>query len=115
MRKINTEDVFKMARLLKHGNIIQSIKDAYADGKKEDADPEQVGISAFMDILCACSDAKVEGQFYELLGGICEKSAEDIKNQSLESTIEDVKRILKENNISNFLKSAANVSSKGQN
>lgn len=112
MRKISTEDVFKMARLLKYGNIIQNIKDAYAEGHKKDADTEQVGINAFMDILCSCSEAKVENQFYELMAGICEKTPDAIKNQSLEATIEDVKAICRENNIVNFLKFAANTSSK---
>ena len=112
MRKVNTEDVFKMTRLMKNANNVQNIKDAYSAGKEKGADAEQIGVNVLMDILCSCSEAKVENQFYDLLGGICEKTPEDIKKQSLESTIEDMKRICEENNIVNFLKSAANVSSK---
>lgn len=109
MKKISTEDVFKMARIIRNGNVAQNIKEAYAAGKENGADAEQIGVNAFMDILCSCSDVKVEGQIYDLLGGICEKNAEDIKKQSLETTIEDVKRICQENNIVNFLKSAINA------
>lgn len=110
MRKINTEDVFKMARIIKKGNVAQNIKDAYVAGKAEGADAEQIGVCAFMDILCSCSDEIVEGQIYDLLAGICEKTAEDIKKQSLETTVEDVKNICKENNVVNFLKSAVSAS-----
>lgn len=114
MRKINTEDVFKMARLIKNGNIGQIISDAYAAGMKKDADSQQIGIKVVMDIMCSCTDAKVENQIYELIAGICEKKLEDIKTQSFETTIEDVKKIVKENNILSFFESASDLSEKFQ-
>ena len=36
MRKINTGDVFKMARLLKNTNVMDAVKDAYKAAKRED-------------------------------------------------------------------------------
>ena len=110
MRKINTEDVFKMARLMKNGNILQAVKNAYLEGRKEDADAQQIGIGTVMDIMCSCTDARVESQFYELLGGICE-----IKTQSLEATVEDIRKIFQENNILNFLDSASSLGEMIQN
>jgi hypothetical protein len=112
MRKINTGDVFKMARLLKNGNIVKNIKDAYTAGKQEGADTETVGLNAIMDIMCSCADANVEDQFYDLLGGICEKKADEVKNQSLESTIADIKKICEANDVGNFFKSAVSMNSK---
>ncbi len=124
MRKINTEDVFKMARLIRKGNIVQIIKNAYAAGRKakgREADGEtaeeaagQIGIDVFMDIMCSCTEPEIEESFYELFSGICEKSPDDIRTQSLETTIEDVKRICQENNITNFFKSASGLSEKIQ-
>lgn len=114
MRKLNTGDVFKMARILKNGNIMQNIRDAFVTGKSENADSQQIGMDLIMNVLCSCSDTRVEDQIYELLGGVCEKKPEDIKNQSLEKTIEDIKKICEENNISNFLKSASSLSGKTQ-
>lgn len=115
MRKINTEDVFKMARLMKNGNILQAVKNAYLEGRKEDADAQQIGIGTVMDIVCSCTDARVESQFYELLGGICEKKPEAIKTQSLEATVEDIRKIFQENNILNFLDSASSLGEMIQN
>ena len=114
MRKINTEDVFKMARLIKKGNVGQVIKDAYAAGGQEGADAKQIGMDAFIGIVCACSASEVEEDLYELLSGICEKSPEDVRRQSLETTIEDIKKICEENNVVNFWKSASGLSGKIQ-
>lgn len=109
MRKINTEDVFKMARLMNNGKILQVVKDAYIEGKKQDVDAQQVGITAAMDIMCSCTDAKVEHQFYELVAGICEKTPEEVKTQSLETTVNDIKKICRENDIVNFFNSASDL------
>lgn len=110
MRKINTADVFKMARLMKHANLIEGIKRAYTAGKKDGANAEEVGMNAIMDIIGSCCDAGTEKEFYELLAGISEKTAEDVMNQSLDATVADVKKICEENNVANFLKSASRLS-----
>lgn len=146
MRKINLEDTFKLARLLKDSNIMQIIKDAYMNGKKEanriqsikekfltgidvskdaenlevaaeeeakkeaDKAQEEMGVNVILDIICSCSDKKTEYQVYDLLAGITEKTADIIKTQPLEETISDIKEICRENNITNFLKSASRLS-----
>lgn len=112
MRKLNTGDVFKMARILKQGDVVDIIRKAYEDGRKEGADAEAMGMDVALGILCSCTNAGIENQFYELMSGICEKKPEDIQNQSLESTVEDITRIFRENNVANFLKSAAKLSEK---
>lgn len=106
MRKLSTGDVFKMARLLKNGNIINHITNAYAQGRTHAADSMQIGMDLVMNILCSCTDENIENQIYEFLSGPCEKKPEDIKSQSLEATVEDIKRICEENNIINFWKAA---------
>lgn len=110
MRKINTADVFKMARLMKSANLTESIKKAYMAGKEKDADTEEVGINAIMDIMGSCCDTETEKGFCELLAGISEKTEDEVINQSLEITIADIKKICEENNIVNFLKSASSMS-----
>lgn len=114
MRKINTGDVFKMGRLLKKSGMMETVRNAYEEGRKEDADKEKIGIDTFMGIVCSCSDIGTEDQIYDLLGGICEKTPTDVKEQSLEVTVGDIKRIIRENNIENFLKSASDLAGKMQ-
>lgn len=99
-----------MARLIRNADLSKDIKEAFAEGKKEGADEEEIGINTILNIICSCSDIKIEGQFYNLLAGITEKTADTIENQSLEATISDIKAICEENNIINFLKSASRLS-----
>lgn len=114
MRKLNTGDVFKMARLMKNSNILEDVKKAFAAGKEEGADATQVGIDFIMKVICSCSEEKTESQLYELLAGICEKKLDEIRDQSLETTIDDIKRIFKDNDVLNFLKSASGLNGKIQ-
>jgi len=112
MRKISTGDLFKAARLIKRGNITEIIKAAVLASRQKDMDKQSIGINAATSLLAACTEPEMEEQFYDLLGGICEKKPEEIKNQSIEATIEDFKKIIDENNILNFLKSASELSEK---
>lgn len=106
MRKLSTGDVFEMGRLLKNGNFMEYIANAYTQGRTKETDPMQIGMNLVTDILCSCADEKIENQIYKFLSGPCEKNPEDIKNQSLEATVEDIKKICEENNIINFWKVA---------
>ncbi len=112
MRKINTGDVFKMGRLLKKSGVMEIVRNAYEEGRKEGADKEKIGLDAILGIVCSCSDISTEGQIYELLGGICEKDPTDVMEQPLEVTIEDISGIFRENNIANFLRSASDLAGK---
>ena len=121
MRKINTGDVFKMARLLKNTNVMDAVKDAYKAAKKEDAvegahkgDAGKGGIwmDAAMKVLSSCTSQEAEEEFYDLMAGICENKPEDIRNRPLDGLIEDIRRICEENNVANFLRSASDFAEK---
>lgn len=117
MRKIITTDVFKMARIMKEAKIKDAITQLFKEKKRvsagDDAALEEVqeeaGFEAIMTVFEACSEEKTEGMLYEFLGGITEKGAENVANQSLDTTIEDVKIIVAENNIFNFFKQAGQL------
>ena len=121
MRKINTGDVFKMARLLKNANVMDAVKDAYKASKKEDGakeahkeGPDKGGIwvDAAMKVLASCTSQQAEEQFYDLMAGICENKPEDIRDRPLDGLLEDIRRICEENNVANFLRSASDFAEK---
>lgn len=123
MRKINTSDVFKLARILKKVDIQKIVAEFYsrntakpiaAVGIEESGGDLQInlGIEIVFSLIDSASDSKTEDAIYELFAGITEKSVEDIKNQSLEATKEDFTRIAEENNLKNFFKSASRLISK---
>ncbi|WP_251205372.1 hypothetical protein [Acetatifactor aquisgranensis] len=121
MRKINTGDVFKMARLLKNANVMDAVKDAYKASKKEDGakeahkegpDKGSIWVDAAMKVLASCTSQQAEEQFYDLMAGICENKPEDIRDRPLDGLMEDIRRICQENNVANFLRSASDFAEK---
>ena len=112
MRKLITSDVFKMSRIIKEAKVKDAIMEIFKEKKKDGAleeQQEEKGFEAIMTVLEACSTEKTEKMLYDFLGGIAEKDADKIANQSLEATIEDIKAIVTENNIFNFFKQAGQL------
>ena len=112
MRKIQTQDVFKLARIIKQAKIKKEIseiiKEVSAEKEKENVS-EKVGIMVFLTIMENCSEKEVEEQFYDLFGGIVEIDSETVKIQSLDVTFEQIKQMVAENNIINFFKTAGKL------
>lgn len=114
MRKINTQDTFKMARLIKHTSMKDVLMSYYEEGANTeiDFDIEKFGMRFFFDLIDCVSDSKAEKDFYDLLAGICEKTSEEIQNQSIEDTLSDLKAIAAENNLKSFFQSVSVMISK---
>jgi hypothetical protein len=109
MRKLQTHDVFKLARIIKHAHLKESISQFIKRGKEEGANTEEIGIDVFMMIIESCGDAKLEDLLYDLLAGIAEKKQDEIKTQSLDTTIKQIQEIIKENNIVTFFNTASHL------
>lgn len=106
MRKLNTQDAFKMARLLKYAGVKEIILDSYKKGK-ETINAQELGVEIIFTLVDSFGDKKVELDFYDLVGGITEKGAEVVMNQDLSATIEDVKAIWNENDMASFFNSVS--------
>lgn len=108
MRKINTEDAFKASRLLKYSNVKETLLDCYNKAnslkKAKDKDIEKFGVSVALELVECLGEHRAEAEFYDLIGGICEKSADEIRTQELVKTIEDIKQIFQENDMKSFFK-----------
>lgn len=122
MRKINTGDVFKLARIIKATGAKEDIINIYAESKKMkeevaenatsecvEAAQEKIGVKIFFAIFEKCSDVKVEKLVYELIGGIAEKKAVEIEKLPLDEMIKLLGEIIKENSIRNFFSTASNL------
>ena len=122
MRKLQTQDVFKMARIIRTADMREQISGTIKKAKqaerrqirekgKASADRliENVGIEILMSVLDACGNPEVERQVYDLLGGVAEKKPEEIKTQSFDATVELIKEIAKENNMKNFFSAAGKL------
>lgn len=110
MRKINTGDAFKAARLIKHSGLKDLFLELYttkamdeATDKEKELATKRMGIDFVFSLLDALAEAKVEKSFYELIEGITEK--QNIEEQPIEETIEDLQIIWKENDMKSFFTS----------
>ena len=126
MRKLNLSDVFKMGRIIKAANIktalvniFKNVDDKDAGISEDDSEEmkeqkleklrESVGLEAVMTVFEACCTEQLENMIYDFLGGVTEKETEKIATQSLGTTIEDIKTIVKENNVADFFKDAGRL------
>lgn len=111
MRKINTSDVFKMARILKKGNVEENIANAVGEfteskGKKI---TEKMGIKIMLVLFESCGEPEVENMIYELFGGIAEVDPKAIAEQPFEDTMKMFKEISENNNLGVFFKQASQL------
>lgn len=111
MRKINTSDVFKLARILKKGKVEESISKAIGeiDIKGKNKITEKVGVKVMLALFESCGEPDVEPLIYDLFGGIAEVDPSTIATQPFEDTLEMFKEISKENNLTIFFKQASQL------
>ncbi len=110
MRKLNTQDVFKLARLIKKANLKDDIKNLFEKSQRMEGDKDvrqkELGFETALVIIEKTADEGVENEFYSLLAGIAEKTSDDIKTLSIEAMIELFIQVAKENNVVTFFKVA---------
>lgn len=109
MRRLQTSDVFAVARIIKYADISDDIAKAVSEGKKEGADPEAVGVNAVLSVFASCGSEKVEPLVYKLLSDVSGISVDDIKTQPIDDTILMIKEIAKENDLIDFFKKASRL------
>lgn len=108
MRKINTGDVCKCARILKYTGVREKIVELIKQGqsiqaKSKDApEVQEFGFAVIFEFIEILAEQKAEHEIYDLIGGIVEKTAEEIAEQEFTATIEDVKAIARENDLKGF-------------
>lgn len=102
MRNLQTRDVFAMARLIKEINAKESFLEAYTSTKEDNESAEERGINLLFSLVYSASSTKAENLFYELLADVMETKPEEIKNQSIDKTMENLKAIAESNDIKNF-------------
>lgn len=115
MRKLNTSDVLKFARILKYSNIKSKITDLFDEAQGLDVtdvnDPKvkEFGFKALMEVVDCIASEKIEGELYSFLAGVTGKTEKEIEEQEFTTTIDDIKAIAKENNLLDFFKSASGL------
>lgn len=103
MRKLNTGDVFAVARLTKKLDAKNAFMEAWEATKKDGKENvEERGISLLFSLIYSAGDPAAEKDFYIILADIAEKKPDEIKKQSFQDTINDLKAIAAENDLKSF-------------
>jgi hypothetical protein len=146
MRKFQTGDVFKFARIIKEVDIkddineaIKASNEAALKAKQIDADnctgdnasdaeahcPEaveilenaknEIGVNICLAIITKAGTASMENKIYNFLASVFEMSEKDIETMALESLVDNISRMIANNNIKNFISAAKKLADKTQN
>lgn len=114
MRKINTKDVFQLARIFKKINLkdlmvskASAINDILED---KTMTTTQVGMNIVFTIIENCPDA--ENEIYKFIANISGFAVEEIENMELEMFIEIIGEIIKENDLKKVFTLALNLMKK---
>lgn len=103
MKKLNLQHVFKAAKIIKKANLKETLAGMITEANKPEADKTKVGVDIAFCLVDACAEEGVETQLYDLLDDVFETKTSDM---SLDAIIDNFKELAKENNLSNFFKSA---------
>lgn len=101
MRKIQTQDVFKLARIIR----LSGAKDELTEALKASTSSElrsSAGLDLMMSLISACGNEEVENALYDLIGNIAEAKAGEIKTMDLDDLGTLLKDISEQNNLSRF-------------
>ena len=110
MRKIETHDVFKMARIIKKAGIKEEFGKIFSKSKAADEETaKELGVEVIFSIIEACSSEELEKMLYDFVAGIAEKDAETIKRMSLDALIDTFKEMAKMNNLMTFFSTAGRL------
>ena len=104
MRKLNTSDVFKVARIIKSANLKEKVIEIYKN--KGDKDMDTIGLDVIFSVIEGCSEKNIESEFYSFLGGVAGLKTDEVANLELNKLIEILVEISKENDLGYFFKLA---------
>lgn len=105
MRKLITGDVPAFCRLLKKTGLKEELRGLVKSA--EGRDVEDVGYDAIWKIFDVITEAEGEGELYRFLAGPFEMQPEEIPEIELPDFIARMKRLIEENDLTVFFRSAA--------
>ena len=112
MRKLSIKDAFTLARIIKSADIKEEIAD-FANriavknkSKDETVNTEAVGLEFVITLLTSLSNKETEQEFYSLLADIRgDITADEVSKLSIPEVLDNVKTIIRENDIKSFFTS----------
>ena len=102
MRKIQTQDVFKLARIIRLSGAKDELTETLKASTSSESNSGVLGVDLMMSLISACGNEEVENALYDLIGNIAEAKAGEIKTMDLDVLGTLLKDISEQNNLSRF-------------
>lgn len=117
MRKINTKDVFQLARIIKKLNLKElatqntaKINDTLENMSDSEEDAKKLGINIIFSIIENIPEAEFE--IYQFIAGISGFEVYEIEEMAIDDFIEIIREIVQENDIKKVFTSALSLMQK---
>lgn len=108
MRKLQFQDAFKVARIIKKADIREKLQAKVQQvNASQEKDVEKVGIEIIFTLFEGAGE--VEHEVYELLAGVFEMETNAVKTMDFETLVFNCKKLIAENNIADFFRNATNL------
>lgn len=112
MRKLSIKDAFTLARIIKKADLKEEIADfanriaVKNNSKDETVNTEAVGLEFVITLITSLSNKETEQEFYSLLADIRgDITADEVSKLSIPEVLDNVKTIVRENDIKSFFTS----------
>jgi hypothetical protein len=102
MRKLNTSDVFAMARIVRASGVRNELRPLIKAAAQSERPVEDVGIDGFLCILEALAEQKAENAIYAALSGPFEMTPNEVETLPLDQLVEQLKALVAENDLKHF-------------
>lgn len=103
MRKLNTSDVFALARVVRASGMREDLTALIKWGVESDAKLEDIGITGVLTVLEALAERKAESAIYEVLAGPLEMEPKAVADMPLDNLAPMLQTLWTENNLKDFL------------
>lgn len=109
MRKLNTADVFAMARIIRASGMREELRDLIQRAAGSDSPVESIGVEGFLVIMESLAERRAETAIYEALAGPLEMSADEVSKLSLDELAERSTELAEMNDLKRFFSLASRI------
>lgn len=112
MRKLNTADIFAMARIVRASGVREELRELIGRVASQGLSIQSVGIEGVLVIMETIAEKKGEAAIYAALSGPFEMPAEEIAVMELDKLLDHFEQLYRDNNLQRFFDSVSRIPGK---
>lgn len=112
MRKLITSDVFNMLRIIKKSNLKEELRPYFRLAAEGTLNIQDIGIETILGLMEIMSEQRSEDAIYEFLAGPFAMNPEEVAKLDLDTLVNLLSQLAKENDLKVFMKAVSGLISK---